>query len=49
MAVQIRRSDRIARTGLRSPGRPKAVRRDDERRFLELIAAGQLVQECRRL
>ena len=35
MAVQIRRSDRIVRDGLRSPGRPKAVRRDDERRFWE--------------
>jgi IS30 family transposase len=40
MAVQKRRSDRVARDGLRSPGRPKAVRRDDQRRFWVSIAAG---------
>ncbi len=46
MAVQIRRSDRIVRDGLRSPGRPKAVRRDDERRFWELIAAGRSSEDA---
>ena len=40
MAVQKRRSDRVAKDGLRSPGRPKAVRRDDQRRFWVSIAAG---------
>jgi hypothetical protein len=40
MAVQKRRSDRVTRDGLRSPGRPKAVRRDEQRGFWQLIAAG---------
>lgn len=39
MAVQTRRSDRVARDGLKSPGRPKAVSRDDQRRFWVSIAA----------
>ena len=46
MAVQTRRADRIARDGLRSPGRPKAVRRDDERRFWKLIAAGRSSEDA---
>ena len=40
MAVHTRRSDRVARDGLKSPGRPKAVSRDDQRRFWVSIAAG---------
>jgi hypothetical protein len=46
MAVQIRRSDRLARDGLRSPGRPKAVRRDDERGFWDSIAAGRSSEDA---
>jgi IS30 family transposase len=46
MAVRIRRSDRIARDGLRSPGRPKGVRRADERGFWESIAAGRSSEDA---
>ena len=46
MAVRIRRSDRIARDGLRSPGRPKAAQRDEQRGFWQSIAAGQSSEEA---
>ena len=46
MAVRIRRSDRIARDGLRSPGRPKAARRDDQRGFWQSIAAGRSSEDA---
>lgn len=46
MAVQIRRKDRVARDGLRSPGRPGASRRDDQRRFWGSIAAGRSSEDA---
>jgi IS30 family transposase len=46
MAVQIRRSDRVARDGLRSPGRPGAARRDDQRRFWGSISAGRSSEDA---
>jgi IS30 family transposase len=46
MTVRLRRPDRVARDGLRWPGRPKAVRRDDERAFWVSIAVGRSSEDA---
>jgi IS30 family transposase len=46
MAIRKRRSDRSGRGALRSPGRPSAAQREDQRRFWTAIAAGHSSEDA---